>query len=302
MKYYPNNLSPYHYLGYKIFLFLFSEIKRNLKTITLSIDVANCWYYVQCSIKSLFYFRFLSQFSFLIRLLKQLTLFCVDPQDPALIRACANMPSLEFVNPSDITQFKKIKELLQDSDHSAWILCEGQWIKILATKNFSNISQLGLAFEANIDALDSNLFEIFHICRVSPCRFVGTTLDEGAVFRHVTALSFRPINPDPSALSVPNVKNNQTNGALQDINSSPRSISFGTKLFYAAFMVTFIGVFLRLCILYKELDIGTLIEQNVEAGITTFLQGALNVLIRFESALTRGIAATCWKNYHWSLP
>lgn len=70
------------------------------------------------------------------------------------------MPALEFHSTSEITQFKKIKETLQNPAFAAWIFCEDQWIKILAAKNFNNISQLGLAFEANVDILAPDSFEI----------------------------------------------------------------------------------------------------------------------------------------------
>ena len=90
--------------------------------------------------------------------------------------------------------------------------------------------------------------------------------------------------------------------SLQDDNSIPRSISFGSKLFYASLTVTLLGLALKIGFALRNLDVGALIEQHMEAGITSFFDNLFGVVVRFESAFIKGISATICKNYHWSLP
>ena len=206
---------------------------------------------------------------------------CTDPEDPLLFRARMSMPSVEFTNPSEISQFKKIEENLQNPETTSWIYCDLQWVKILATKNFNNISQLGLAFEANVDALDPDLFEIFHICRLSHCRFVGTTLEKGAKFRHVAAVSFRLSSKEIQPVSDGAVTPSQP--SFKDPEPSPRSVIVATRLLYASLLVTGLGLIIKINNITRDLDLGALLEHQMEAGITTFLDNAFDVLVRVET-------------------
>ena len=92
------------------------------------------------------------------------------------------MPAVEFANPSELHHFREIKENLQNPANISWILRERQWIKIVKTRNFNNISQLGLAFEDSVDGQNPNSFEIF--------TFVGWHLVDLLVSKPLTRVRF----------------------------------------------------------------------------------------------------------------
>ena len=71
---------------------------------------------------------FISLFSYLIfePLIESATFFCQDPQDSTLYSVCQHMPSIEFADPSELSQFRKIRELLRNHQYLAWVRADGK--------------------------------------------------------------------------------------------------------------------------------------------------------------------------------
>ena len=94
------------------------------------------------------------------------------------------MPSEEISDPTELPRLKRNKERLQDHSYDVWIQAKGDWLEILSVKTIENVSPMGLGFQADTDSPNPTEFELFHLRRETPCRFLGTALNKGVVSHH----------------------------------------------------------------------------------------------------------------------
>ena len=191
-------------------------------------------------------------------------------------------------------------------------------------KNSAILPHMGLGFQAAKYPSPPWDFDLFHISRANRCRFRGTSLDKGVSFHHVTSVSIREresATPDASGRPVQNpvlsqgppIQNPSTQHAPVRVEvpvgeknagpcPSPRCVCFGRKLFYLSSFTTFIGIFTRVATLAQAMDLAKRLETIPGACFTNFATWTIGVVIRPESAITKGLVNVRWENHHWVAP
>ena len=203
-------------------------------------------------------------------LIQQASFDCEFNRTPFIDKLCEMMPSEEITNPTDLNQFRHIKERLSNPAYTVWIFTKGDWLKVIDTKSINNISPMGLSFQAATDPLHPSVFELFHICRDVPCKFQGSALNKGVTFYHVESVSIRendsdapkgPPNFAPLETQDSNIENDKSKiepaptkvvvssapkqKSASEVDPSPRSFIFGYKLFYLSALITFFWIVLK---------------------------------------------------------
>ena len=232
---------------------------------------------------------------------------CAITDNPSILDLCSAMPGEEFHFPTELSQFRKIREKLQNPQYEVWLLNSGDWVKVLNTRQINNISPQGIAFEAAINPANLEEFECFHICKDNPCKFKGTgfcTAHHKAVnFHHITSISIRHSDPEGQApVAVPPKDNPIAPKAplLKDNlpSASPRSVVVGSKYLYLSIFVIGVGLALKFKTALQEFDFGSLLEGQLETWITKGLDCTIGLVVRVESAVVKSVATTLWGDYH----
>ena len=229
---------------------------------------------------------------------------CQSTENLQLVALCSAMPGEEFHHPTELASFRKIRERLTNSPFEVWLRISGDWVKVLGARHLNNISAQGLAFEASIHPDKPDEFDIFHICKSQPCSFKGTTFGKSVTFHHITSISIRPLGEDNSpvpqqaSISTPSeVTPSAPRFPPHLPSASPRSILVGSKFLYVSLAVVSLGLLLRFKQALTELDLGKLLEGQLEAGITCFLDYTIGIFVRVESALIKSICNILWPDH-----
>ena len=164
-----------------------------------------------------------------------------------------------------------------DPGFEVWLLTDGAWVEVLRTRHLNNISAQWLAFEATIYPDKLEEFDIFRICKPQPCTFKGTAFHKGVKFHHITSISIRPLNDDdiplpPAVAQAPPVPLPAPYTSPVKLPSARhRSIIFGSKFLYVSLAVILLGFGLKFKQVLTEFDLRSLLEGQLEAGLTKFL-------------------------------
>ena len=237
---------------------------------------------------------------------------------------CSLMPTQEVSSPKELSQFRHIKERLPNPNYEVWVNINGGRSKIIQIKSINNVAPMGIGFQASINQGKHSEYELFHICRENPCQFKGTSLNKGAIFHHVQAVSIREICPEdpPVKQSTPDSAPSQISGSVVDEKKqsattpvkaqkkqppiqphvSPRSVVLGYRLFFLAALITFVGLCAKTENLINDIELGAFLESKLEEGVAVALSNLIGFIIRCENGLMKGLISVFWGNRHWSTP
>ena len=84
---------------------------------------------------------------------------------------CLYMPSGGISNPTELSQFKNIKERLPNPDYEVWILAKCEWVEVRSVKTINNVAPMGLGFQADTEAANPTDFEFFNCAAKRPACF-----------------------------------------------------------------------------------------------------------------------------------